>query len=465
MKPLSVKLRMTVWLTLLTGLLAVLLLGFMLSISRVVAVQTSMTQLSQTLRSNLAQTGMDNGRLVLGEGFRFYQNGVSTLIYSREEALLAGQLPVTFVASEAFQNGLTRVADGGGEQYLVLDLWLPMGWEDGVWLRGLMEVPDNSQTTGALLRVALIVMPIFMALAALGSYWIARRSFRPLDSITAAAASINEAQDLSRRIGLPPGRDEFSRLAGTFDQLFQRLEKSFESEKQFASDASHELRTPVSIIKGACEYAEKYDETPEERQETIAMIHRQADKMSQLISQLLSMTRLEQGTEPTRLEQVNLNSLIRTLCKEQGYDPGRVTLELDEDSMAEADPTLMTRLVQNLVENGLKYSGPDGHVWVSVRQSGGEILLEVRDNGEGIPAEEQEKIWQRFYRADTARSGEGGAGLGLSIVQQIAQLHGGCMTLESVPRVGSAFTLHLPRPESGKTPTEKDAEKSKDCTL
>ena len=187
--------------------------------------------------------------------------------------------------------------------------------------------------------------------------------------------------------------------------------------------------------------------------------------MSQLISQLLSMTRLEQGTEPTRLEQVNLNSLIRTLCKEQGYDPGRVTLELDEDSMAEADPTLMTRLVQNLVENGLKYSGPDGHVWVSVRQSGGEILLEVRDNGEGIPAEEQEKIWQRFYRADTARSGEGGAGLGLSIVQQIAQLHGGCMTLESVPRVGSAFTLHLPRPESGKTPTEKDAEKSKDCTL
>lgn len=455
MKPLSVKLRMTVWLTLLTGLLAALLLGFMLSISRVVAVQTSMTQLSQTLRSNLVQTGMDNGRLALGEGFRFYQNGVSTLIYSREEALLAGQLPVTFVASEAFQNGLTRVADGGGGQYLVLDLWLPMGWEDGVWLRGLMEVPDNSQTTGALLRVALIVMPIFMALAALGSYWIARRSFRPLDSITAAAASINEAQDLSRRIGLPPGRDEFSRLAGTFDQLFQRLEKSFESEKQFASDASHELRTPVSIIKGACEYAEKYDETPEERQETIAMIHRQADKMSQLISQLLSMTRLEQGTEPTRLEQVNLNSLIRTLCKEQGYDPGRVTLELDEDSMAEADPTLMTRLVQNLVENGLKYSGPDGHVWVSVRQSGGEILLEVRDNGVGIPAEEQEKIWQRFYRADTARSGEGGAGLGLSIVQQIAQLHGGCMTLESVPRVGSAFTLHLPRPESGEAPDGK----------
>lgn len=459
MKPLSIKLRMTIWLTLLTGLLAALLLGFMLSISRVVAVQTSMTQLSQTLRSNLAQTGMDNGRLALGDGFRFYQNGVSTLIYSREEALLAGQPPVTFTAGEAFQNGLTRVVDGGGGQYLVLDLWLSLGWEDGVWLRGLMEVPDNSQTTGALLRVALIAMPIFMALAALGSYWIARRSFRPLDSIMAAAASINEAEDLSRRIGLPPGRDEFSRLAGTFDQLFQRLERSFESEKQFASDASHELRTPVSIIKGACEYAEKYDETPEERRETIAMIHRQADRMSQLIAQLLSMTRLEQGTEPVRLERVSLNGLIRDLCQEQGYDPGRVTLELHEDVTVEADPALMSRLVQNLVENGLKYSGPDGHVWVSVRQGEGETLLEVRDNGVGIPAEEQEKVWQRFYRADTARSGEGGAGLGLSIVQQIAQAHGGRMTLESVPRVGSAFTLHLPRPENGEAPAEKDAEK------
>lgn len=448
MKPLSIKLRIAVWLTLLMGLLAVLLLAFMLSISKVVAAQAYTSQLSQTVRSNLSQTGMANGRLALGDGFRFYQDGVSTLIYSRDQALLAGQIPVSFTVEEGFQNGLTRVVSAGGGQYLVLDLWLPMGWDNGVWLRGLMEVPENRQLTAALLRVALIVMPAFMALAALGSYWIARRAFRPLDSIMAAAASINEAQDLSRRIGLPPGRDEFSRLAGTFDQLFQRLERSFESEKQFAADASHELRTPVSIIKGACEYAEKYDEAPEDRQETIAMIHRQADRMSQLISQLLSMTRLEQGTEPVRLERVDLNGLLRSLCQEQAYDPSRLSLELHEDVAVAADPALLSRLVQNLVENGFKYSGPDGRVWISVRQSGGEVLLEVRDNGIGIPAELQEKVWQRFYRADPARSGEGGAGLGLSIVGQIAQVHGGHMTLESVPHAGSTFTLHLPVPEA-----------------
>ncbi len=448
MKPLSVKLRIAVWLTLLMGLLAVLLLAFLLSISKVVAAQSSMSQLSQTVRSNLSQTGMANGRLALGDSFSFYQDGVSTLIYSREKALLAGQIPVSFSIEEEFQNGITRVVNAGGGQYLVLDLWLPMGWDNGVWLRGLMEVPENRQLTASLLRVALIVMPAFMALAALGSYWIARRAFRPLDSIMSAAASINEAQDLSRRIGLPPGRDEFSQLAATFDQLFQRLEKSFESEQQFAADASHELRTPVSIIKGACEYAEKYDETPEERLETISMIHRQANRMSQLISQLLSMTRLDQGTETAKLEPVKLNDLIRSLCQEQAYDPDRLILELQEEVTAAADPALLSRLIQNLVENGFKYGRPDGCVWISVRQSGGEILLEVRDNGMGIPSEQQDKIWQRFYRADPARSGEGGTGLGLAIVQQIAHLHGGYMTLESVPRVGSAFTLHLPAAES-----------------
>ncbi|MCI8477999.1 MAG: HAMP domain-containing histidine kinase [Oscillospiraceae bacterium] len=447
MKKLSVKARIAIWLTLLTGALAGLLLAFMLSISSVVAAQTAISQLSQTVRSNLAQTAMSNGRLELGDDFNFYQNGVSTLIYSREKALLAGRLPASFTMEESFQNGLTRMVSAGNERYLVLDLWLSMGWENGVWLRGIMEAPENRQLTHNLLRVTLIIMPVFMALAALGSYWIARRAFRPLDSITATAASINEAQDLSRRIGLPPGQDEFSQLAAAFDQLFQRLEKSFEAEKQFTADASHELRTPVSIITGACEYAERYDETLEERRETIAMIHRQADKMSQLISQLLSMTRLEQGTELTKLEPVDLSRLLHSLCEELAYNPQRLILEIQEKITAFADPALLSRLVRNLAENAFKYGKPDGCVWISARRKEDEIVLEVRDNGIGIPSEQQDKIWQRFYRADPARS-EGGTGLGLSIVQQIAQIHGGYMTLESIPQVGSAFTLHLPATEA-----------------
>lgn len=444
MKNFSVKARITVWLTLLMALLAVLLLVFMLSISSTVSSQTAMSQLLEVVKSNLVEIEMDQDMLYFGEDFSFYRNGVSTLIYSRSEALLAGQIPVSFTAKEAFQNGLTRIVRSGSERYLVLDLWLPMGWDNGVWVRGLMETPDNGLIAKNLLFLSLAVLPAFILLAALGSYLIVKKAFYPLDSISATAAAINEARDLSRRIDLPEGKDEFSRLAATFDQLFERLERSFEAEKQFTADASHELRTPVSIIKGACEYAQKYDETLEERQETISMIYRQAVKMSSLISQLLSITRLDQGTELAHLGPVDLGELLRSLCEEQHYDLEKLTLELKEGVTAWGDPALLSRLAQNLIDNAFKYGKPDGHVWVSAGQSEQEILLQVRDDGIGIPADQQDKIWQRFYQVDPSRNSTGGVGLGLSMVQQIAQAHGGYMTLESIPGMGSSFTLHLP---------------------
>ena len=444
MKNYSVKARITVWLTLLSALLAGLLLFFAIAISNAAASKTAMSQLSMVMKSNLKQVNMIQNRLDLGEEFHFYRNGVSTLIYSKSEALLAGQPPVSFSVEEPFQNGLTRMVSVGEEKYLVLDVWLPAGWENGFWIRGFMEAPKNKQTARDLLKVSLVATPAFLALAALGSYLIIKKAFRPLDSMIAAAEAVNEASDLSRRIAMPPGKDEFSRFANTFDRLFERLERSFEAEKQFTADASHELRTPVSIIKGACEYAQKYDETAEERQETIAMIHRQAVKMSCVISQLLRMTRLDQGTESIHKESVDLGKFLRNLCKEQAYDRNRLTLEVKENITVWADPDLLARLVQNLVENAFKYGKPKGHVWVAAERDGDEILLQVRDDGIGIPLDQQNKIWQRFYQVDVSRSGETGAGLGLSMVQQIARAHGGYMTLNSIPDVGSSFTFHLP---------------------
>lgn len=441
---LSVKTRITVWLTLLLALLAVLLLGFMLSISRTVAVSTAMSQLSHTVKSNFGKISMDQGKLELEDGFHFYQNGVSTLVYSQNETLLAGQIPVSFTAEESFQNGQTRMVSAGEDQYLVLDLRLPMGWSSCIWVRGLLEVPSSQQTSRNLIIVTLVALPVFMALAALGSYWIARKAFQPLERITATAEAMNEARDLSQRIALPFGRDEFSRLANTFNQLFERLERSFEAEKQFTADASHELRTPVSIIKGACEYAQKYDETPQDRQETICMIHRQTVKMSRLISQLLSITRLDQSAGQTQMEPVHLGELLRSLCEELSYGRGRLALEVKEEAAVMANTDLLSRLVQNLIDNAFKYGRKEGHVWVSADRKENEVLLQVRDDGIGIPLDQQDKIWKRFYQIDPARSGEMGAGLGLAMVQQIARIHGGYMTLESGPDAGSAFTLHLP---------------------
>ena len=297
-----------------------------------------------------------------------------------------------------------------------------------------------------MLGVTLFVMPIFMALAALGSYFILKRAFRPLDHISVTASAINEARDLSRRINLPPGKDEFSQLADVFDKLLARLEYAFETEKQFASDASHELRTPVSIIKSACETAEKYDETPEERKESLEIIHRQAEVMTRLIEQLLSMTRMEQGTELIQLEEIDLGEFVRIACKDimTGAYEKSLSLDLKDGIIVCGDRALLTRLLQNLIDNACKYGKNNGHIWVSVGKYENEAFLRVADDGIGIPKEQQDKVWRRFFRADEAHSGESGAGLGLAIVKQIADVHKGYMTLESVPDRGSVFTLYLP---------------------
>ena len=334
----------------------------------------------------------------------------------------------------------------GQGEYYILDLWVPSGWETGIWVRGFMEVSEGGRAVHSLLLAAAIAMPGFILLAALGGYWIVRRAFRPLDVINATASTINEGRDLSARIGLLPGYGEFSQLAGSFDRMLERLERAFEAEERFTADASHELRTPVTVILSACEYAEKYDETPEERRETIETIQRQGKKMAALISQLLQMTRMDQETELAQFRKTDLSELVRTLCSEQGEREETLILDIPEHITAQANEALLSRLFQNLLDNAFKYGRPGGRVWVTLRREAGELRLTVRDEGPGIPEDERDKIWQRFYQIDPARSSDRGAGLGLAMVQQIAEVHGGRMTLESLTGAGSAFTLHLPDP-------------------
>ena len=431
------------------GLAGLAVAAMLLSNSSVTR-SAAMAQLEQTLRANMQQVGMQDGAFQAGEEFQYYQNGVYTLVYNSSGALLAGQVPVSFSAEEPFDNGLTRLVDTGRGDYYVLDLWYAQGWEDGLWVRGILEVPESHQAMHSWLRLAVIVFPAFLLVAAVGGYLIAKRAFRPLDEITATAETIGEGADLSARIDMPPGHNEFTRLSAAFNQMFQRLERSFEAEQRFTSDASHELRTPLSVIQSACEYAQQFDETPEERAETLSIIRRQTARMTSLIQQLLNMTRLDQGTEHIEWEQVDLTGLVRTVCQEQGLPQGRLTVRAEEGLQVRGSTALLTRLLQNLLDNAVKYGREDGHVWVAAGRKGEEIVLSVRDDGIGIEPGQQEKIWQRFYQVDPARSSDRGAGLGLSMVQRIAALHGGYMRVQSTPGVGSEFALHLPRSKNEK---------------
>lgn len=223
--------------------------------------------------------------------------------------------------------------------------------------------------------------------------------------------------------------------------MLERLEAAFEAEKQFTADASHELRTPVAVILGACEYAEKYDETPEERLETLQTIHRQGRRMAELIGQLLQMTRLDQGAEGLRLEELDLTALVRTLCAEQAAGEDRLRLDLQEGVRARGDSTLLTRLVQNLIDNAFKYGGAEGPVEVVLRRTAGEIRLTVRDYGPGIPPEELPHVKYKFYKGSSKARG---SGIGLAVCEEIITRHEGTLDIGNAEGGGCLVTIRLP---------------------
>ena len=167
--------------------------------------------------------------------------------------------------------------------------------------------------------------------------------------------------------------------------------------------------------------------------------------MAVLVSQLLSMTRMEQGVEHLAMGVVDLGELAERLAKEQGWFSKKIGIQASKDCTVKGNEELLGRLIQNLVENARKYSDEDTMVEIVAEERKDEVRLSVKDQGIGISAEDQQKIWQRFYQVDSSRSGDEGSGLGLAMVKQIAELHGGKMSLESVPGEGSTFTLHLPK--------------------
>lgn len=445
MRRLSVKARLTLWITLMMLLLVAAVLAVLVTVSSSVVTESAYDQLESTVRANLNGISHTGGTLSFQEGFAFTKSGVYTLVYSRSGALLAGQPPLSFPENEPFENGVIRPVSADGTYY-ILDFWLPFSWDDGVWVRGMMEAPETAGVLDGLAGVALLLLPLMVAVSGLGSYLLARATFRPISRIIAAAEAIGEGRDLSRRIGLPAGHDEISRLAAAFDRMFARLEAAFEAEQRFTSDASHELRTPTAVILAQCREARNHAQTTGQYAQAVDVIERQAGKMSALIGQLLQMTRLEQGTLPAAMEEADLSELVDVICREQPQLPQGITLtaEFQPELRACFDVTLMSRLLQNLLDNAARYGRPDGHIWVSLRQEGADAVLCVRDDGIGISADQLPRIWQRFYQVDPARSGQNGSGLGLTMVQQIAALHGGSVTVESRPGEGSCFTLRFP---------------------
>lgn len=312
----------------------------------------------------------------------------------------------------------------------------------GVWVRGTVPADTADGAFGAINKTILYIMPVFILIAALGAYILSKRTIRPVENITRSAQEISSGNDLSKRIETDGGSNEISALAQTFNGMLARLQTSFESEKQFTSDASHELRTPLAVIKAECEYALSANADSEDKEEALASINGQADKMTALVNALLSLTRTEQGTQRFHFENADLSSLVEDTCSAFVTSKG-ITLntEIEKNITLNTDTSLISRLLENLLSNAVRYGKENGYINVILKKENDKITLTVEDNGIGIKEEDLPKIWGRFYRADTSRSSGDGFGLGLALVERIAALHGGKAEVESVFGEGSKFII------------------------
>jgi signal transduction histidine kinase len=449
MKKLSIKLRVTLWYSLLMLLLAGLVLGFMGVVSEHLAENSAKNDLTRVVEENMQEVEYEDGEIEIDDDFAFFKNGVSSIVYSSRGQLVDGHLPKGFRTDEPLQDNNLHMVSSGGQTFYCYDRQIISQEEEELWIRGIIAVDENAGIIGNILRAAFVLLPFIVLIAALVGYQIARISFRPIDRIIHAANEISEGSDLTKRIGLGEGGDEIHRLADTFDHMFRRLELSFEEEKQFASDVSHELRTPISVILSQCEYSLEHASTDGEYREAVKTVKRQAVRMSQIVSLLLTFTRLEQGVERADFEDTDLGELVGMICEDQtgsGTKGIRLSVEIEPDIHVRVDRTLVTRLLSNLLGNAYQYGREGGSIRVVLRREGNAAKLSVSDDGMGIAAEELDRIWNRFYQVNPARTAEesGSMGLGLAMVKQIARLHGGEVRAESTLGKGSTFTFTLP---------------------
>jgi len=313
-------------------------------------------------------------------------------------------------------------------------------------VQAAMSLENVDAARSGFLLILLSLSPLALAGSGLGGWFLARRALSPVDAMVDAARKI-EAEDLSRRIPALSRDDELGRLAAVLNDMLARLQNSFGAVGRFSSDAAHELRTPLTIIKGEIEMALRSASPSAEIRRTLDSCMEEVDRLNSLVENLLLMARMEGKALPTAPKPVNLNQVLQdvapALTELAARAGNRCTITAPTSVWVKGYDSLLFRLVFDLAENAIKYTPCDGRIDVALQQQEGKAFLEFRDTGPGIRAEQQEHIFDRFFRGDQAREGTG-SGLGLALVKSIVQLHSGEIQVSSTPGAGSVFRVTLP---------------------
>lgn len=427
-------------------LVSVMVLVFVLVINRHSLPEDPAAYLVDVVIDNANDVEYDRGKFEWNE-MSVYKRGVYCSFYNTNgDLLLSADKEDMDFSGEPFIANKIRTVRSGDKEFYLYDYYVDME-VSGLWIRGVVLTDSHQGITDIILRLTIVILPVILIVTFLGALWISSRTFRPIEKIVATANSINDADDLTDRIALKKGPKEMKQLAGAFDRMFERLEKVFDAERQFTSDASHELRTPTAIILAECDRAKRKAETPEDYRESIDNISEQGKRMSALIDELLGITRLQQGTERYPLSKGDLSEFVTLSCEEfvPADDRGiRMETEIEPGIECSFNASLMSRVIYNLLQNAYKYGRDNGYVRLSLVKENNDAVIRVKDNGIGIKKEDLDKIWQRFWQADSSRGSEGGNGLGLAMVKEIAELHGGSVTAESTEGRGSEFIFRIP---------------------
>ena len=298
------------------------------------------------------------------------------------------------------------------------------------------------------LEVLVLGLPLVIVLAGLGGYVLARRALAPIDHLAVEARRVT-AERLHERVSVPNQHDEIGRLAAVINDAFARLESSFDKLRRFTADASHELRTPLAVIRGIGEAGLVETRTPEEYKEAIGSMLEEIDRLTTLVDTLLRLSHGDAGNVHLSRESLDLGQLtqeviasLAVLAEERRQS---ISIQSAEGVSVSADRLLLREGITNVIDNGIKHSPVGASIAVSIRADGHRAVVAVADQGPGIAAEHRERIFDRFFRVDTARSRDaGGAGLGLAIAKWAVEANGGQITVESGTGGGSVFRIALP---------------------
>jgi heavy metal sensor kinase len=313
-----------------------------------------------------------------------------------------------------------------------------------------MSLESMINTRQRFLLIMAAVLPIGLLLAGGGGWLLARRALKPVDRITAAAQSIS-GEHLKERLQETGMDDELDRLAKTLNDMLARLEGAFVQVRQFSADASHELQTPLTILKGELEVALRSSRSPEEYRQVLTSGLEEIDRIIRLVEGLLLLSRADAGVLRMDHQTVPLEDLLKEVYDHIKVLADKQSIELSLGPLSpvtvQGDYEHLRRLIMNLVDNAIKYTPSKGRVDLSCVAEDDWARITVSDTGVGLSPEDQERVFQRFYRVEPARSKEGeGTGLGLCIARSIAEAHGGRIEVVSLPGQGATFTVFLPIP-------------------